>query len=182
LAEIKRAQQLDPFSVIIKAVKGDSLRSAGKYDLAIEQLREMLKIDPNFAHTYFHLGMTHLRKGAFPEAIAEFQRAATLSPNVTDYKGGLAYAYARAGNPSEARKILDELKERSRRSYVSWFYVAAIHAGLEEKDQAFGCLEKAYTRREQGLVVMNREPMFDPLRSDPRFADLLRRIGTPLRN
>jgi Flp pilus assembly protein TadD len=65
---------------------------------------------------YFHLGMTHLRKGAFAEAIAELQRATTLSPNVTDYKGGLGYAYARAGKPAEARKMLDELKERSRRS------------------------------------------------------------------
>jgi TolB-like protein/DNA-binding winged helix-turn-helix (wHTH) protein/Tfp pilus assembly protein PilF len=182
LAEIKRAQQLDPFSLIINAVSGDALRSAGKYDLAIEQLRETLKIDPNFAHAYFHLGMTHLRKGAFAEAIAEFQRAATLSPNVTDYKGGLGYAYARAGKRAEARKVLDELKERSKRSYVSWFYVAAIYAGLDEKDHAFACLEKAYAQREQGLVVMNREPMFDPLRSDPRFTDLLRRIGTPLRD
>ena len=78
--------------------------------------------------------------------------------------------------------MLDELKERSRQRYVSWFYVAAIHAGLDEKDQAFACLEKAYAQHEQGLVVINREPMFDPLRSDPRFADLLRRIGTPLRS
>jgi Flp pilus assembly protein TadD len=126
--------------------------------------------------------MAPLRKGAFAEPIAESQRATTLSPNVTDYKGGRGYAYARAGKPAEARKMLDELKERSRRSYVSWFYVAAIHAGLDEKDQAFACLEKAYTQGEQRLVVMNREPMFAPLRSDPRFADLLRRIGTLLRN
>jgi tetratricopeptide (TPR) repeat protein len=144
-------------------------------------LRETLKIDPNFAHAYFHLGLTHLRKGAFAEAIAELQRASTLSPNVTDCKGGLGYAYARAGKRAEARKIMDELEERRRRGYVSWFYVAAIRAGLDEKDQAFACLEKAYARREQGLVVMNREPMFDPLRSDPRLADPLRRIGTPLR-
>jgi len=97
--------------------------------------------------------VTHLRKGAFAEAIAELQRATTLSPSVTDYKGGLGYAHARAGKPAEARKMLDELKERRRRSYVSWFYVTAIHAGLDEKDQAFACLEKAYAQREQGLVV-----------------------------
>jgi TolB-like protein/DNA-binding winged helix-turn-helix (wHTH) protein/Tfp pilus assembly protein PilF len=181
LAEIKRAQQLDPFSLIINAVSGDALRCAGQYDLAIKQLRQTLEIDPNFAHAYFHLGMTYLRKGAFVEAIAEFQKAVTLSPNVTDYKGGLGYAYARAGKRAEARKVLNVLKERSRQSYVSWFYVAAIHAGLDEKDQAFACLEKAYAQHEQGLVVINREPMFDPLRSDPRFTELLRRIGTPLR-
>jgi TolB-like protein/lipoprotein NlpI len=180
LAQIKQGQQLDPFSLIINVVYADALRTAGEDDLAIEQLRKTLQIDPNFAHAYFHLGMTHLRKGALAEAIAEFQRAATLSPNVTDYKGALGYAYARAGKRAEARQVLDELKERSGRRYVSWFYVAVIYAGLNEKDLAFACLEKAYTQHEQGFVVMNREPMFDPLRSDPRFADLLRRMNLPV--
>jgi TolB-like protein/Tfp pilus assembly protein PilF len=179
LAEIKQAQQLDPFSLIINAVSGDALRSAGQYDLAIEQLRKTLEIDPNFAHAHFHLAMTFLRKEAYAEAIAEFQRASTLSPNVADYKGGLGYAYARAGKRAEARKMLAELKERSQRRYVSWFYVAAIYAGLDEKDQAFAFLEKAYAQHEQGLVVINREPMFDPLRSDPRYQDLLRRMDLP---
>jgi TolB-like protein/DNA-binding winged helix-turn-helix (wHTH) protein/Tfp pilus assembly protein PilF len=181
LAEIKQAQELDPFSLIINAVNGDALRSAGQYDLAIEQLRNTLEIDPNFAHAHFHLGMTYLRKEAFAEAIAEFQRAAALSPNVTDYQGGLGYAYARAGKRAEARKVLDALKAQSQRRYVSWFYIAAIYAGLDEKNEAFACLEKAYEQREQGLAVINREPMFDPLRFDPRFQDLLRRIGLPLR-
>jgi TolB-like protein/DNA-binding winged helix-turn-helix (wHTH) protein/Tfp pilus assembly protein PilF len=180
LAQIKQGQQLDPFSLIVNVVYADALRTAGEDDLAIEQLRKTLEIDPNFAHAHFHLGMTYLRKGTFAEAIAEFQRAATLSPNVTDYKGGLGYAYARAGKRAEARKVLDELKERSRRRYVSWFYIAVIYAGLDEKDQAFTCLEKAYTQHEQGFVVMNREPMFDPLRSDPRFADLLLRMNLPV--
>jgi len=115
LAEIRLAQQLDPFSLIINVVRADSLRTAGQNDLAIEQLRKTLDIDPNFAHAYFHLGLTQLRKGAFLEAVAEFQRAVALSPNVTDYKGGLGYAYARAGKRVEARKLLDELKERSKR-------------------------------------------------------------------
>jgi TolB-like protein/Tfp pilus assembly protein PilF len=180
LSEIKQAQQLDPFSLIINAVKGDALRSAGQYDLAIEQLRNTLEIDPNFAHAHFHLGMTYLRKEAFAEAIAEFQNAAALSPNVTDYKGGLGYAYARAGKRAEARKVLDELKEQSKRSYVPRFYIAGIYAGLEEEDQALAYLEKAYEQREQGLAVMEREPMFDPLRFDPRFQDLLRRMNLPV--
>jgi serine/threonine protein kinase/TolB-like protein/Flp pilus assembly protein TadD len=179
LAEIKQAHQLDPFSLIINTVYADALRTAGQNDLSIEQLRKTLEIDPNFAHARFHLGMTHLRKGAFPEAIAEFQRAVALSPNVTDYKGGLGYAYARAGKRVEARKVLDELKNPSGRMRVSWFYIGAIYAGLDNKDQAFACLEKAYEEREQGLAVIKREPMFDPLRSDRRYADLLRRIGLP---
>jgi tetratricopeptide (TPR) repeat protein len=180
LAEIKQAQQLDPFSLIINAVSGDALRSAGQYDLAIEQLRKTLEVDRNFAHAHFHLGLTYLRKDAFAEAITEFQRAVTLSPNVTDYKGGLGYAYARSGNRAAARTVLDELKEQSRRSYVPWFYIAGIYAGLEEKDQALACLAKAYEQREQGLAVINREPMFDPLHTDPRFQDLLRRMNLPV--
>jgi Flp pilus assembly protein TadD len=166
--------------LIIDVVRADSLRTAGQNDLAIEQLRKTLDIDPNFAHAHFHLGLTQLRKGAFPEAAAEFQRAIALSPNVTDYQGGLGYAYARAGKRAEARKLLDELKERSKRGNVPWFYIAGIYAGLEEKDQAFACLEKAYEQREQGLAVMKREPMFDPLRSDSRFQDLLRRMKLPV--
>jgi TolB-like protein/Flp pilus assembly protein TadD len=180
LSEIKLAQQLDPFSLIINVVRGDALRSAGQYDLAIEQLNKTLEIDPNFAHAHFHLGMTYLRKEAFADAIAEFQKAVTLSPNVTDYKGGLGYAYARAGKRAEARNVLKELKERSKQSYVPWFYIAGIYAGLDEKDQAIAYLEKAYAQREQGLAVMKREPLFDPLRSDPRFQDLLRRMNLPI--
>jgi hypothetical protein len=75
--------------------------------------------------------------------------------------------------------VLQQLKEGSKQMYVPWFYVAAVYAGLDEKDQAFACLEKAYKQHEQGFVVMRREPMFDPLRADPRYQDLLRRLGLP---
>jgi len=92
---------------------------AGRDDLAIEQLRKTLEMDPNFAHAHFFLGRTYVRKGGFVEAIAEFQRATTLSPNIAQYKGGLGHAYARAGKTAEARKLLSELKEQSRRQYVS---------------------------------------------------------------
>jgi tetratricopeptide (TPR) repeat protein len=180
LVEIKQAQQLDPFSLIINVVTADALRTAGQYDLAIEQLKTTLEIDPNFAHAHFHLGLTLLCKAAFAEAVREFQKAATLSPSVIDYKGGLGYAYARAGNRAEARKLLEGLEDQSRQKHVSWFYIAAIYSGLDEKDQAVACLEKAYKDREQGLAVMKREPMFDPLRSDPRFQDLLHRMKLPL--
>ena len=180
LAEIKQAQQLDPFSLIINAVAADVLRTAGQDDLSIEQLRKTLEVNPNFAHAHFHLGMALLRKRTLAEAIAEFQQAVKLSPNVIDYKGGLGYAYARAGKRAEAHNVLDELKEQSKRRYVPWFYIAAVYAGLDEKEQALACLETAYQRREQGLAVMKREPMFDPLRADPRYQDLLRRMNLPV--
>ena len=148
--------------------------------MAIEQLRKTLDIEPTFAHAHWFLGMAYLRKGAFAEAIAEFQRAITLSPNITQYKAGLGHAYARAGKSAEARKLLSELKEASKRRYVSWCDFAAIYAGLGEKDQAFAFLEKAYEQRDAKLFIWGKgSPVLDPLRSDSRFADLLRRIGLP---
>lgn len=179
LAQIKLAEQLDPFSLIINVVHGDALRCAGQNDMSMEQLQKALEIDPNFAHAHFQLGMTYLRKEAFGDAIAELQRAVSLSPNVTDYKGGLGYAYAVAGKRPEAQKLLKELKARSKQGYVPRFYIAGIYAGLGEKDQAMANLEKAYDQHEQGLAVMKREPMFDPLRSDARFQELLRRMNLP---
>ncbi len=177
LAEIKQAQQLDPVSLIINTVTGGYLLRAGRDELAIEQLRKTLEIDPNFARAHWILGWASLRKGAFGEAIAEFQRAITLSPNITEYRGGLGHAYGRAGKSAEARKLLSELKELSRRRYVSWLDFATIYAGLGEKDQAFAFLEKAYEQHDARLVWVKGYPLLDPLRTDPRFADLLRRIG-----
>jgi len=95
------------------------------------------------------------------------------------YKGGLGHAYARAGKSAEARRLLDELKEQSKRRYVSWCDFAAIYAGLGEKDQAFACLERAYAQRDARLVELKVDARLDPLRSDPRFADLQRRVGLP---
>jgi adenylate cyclase len=179
LAESEQARKLDPLSLIISAGTGKILFEAGRNDLAIEQLRKTLEIDPSFAHAHSYLGKAYLRKQMFAEALVELQEAATLSGRIADYLGGLGHAYARAGRASEARKVLDELKERSKGKYVSWRDIAVIYAGLEEKDQAFACLEKAYNLRDSGIVFMKVDPLFDPLRSDPRFQGLLRRIGLP---
>ena len=179
LAEINHAQQLDPLSLIINAVHGRILLGAGRDDLAIEQLQKTLEMDPNFALAHYYLGWAYVRKGAFTEAIAELQRATTLSPGISDYKAGLGYAYARAGKSAEARKVLYELKEQSKQRYVSWSDFAGIYAGLGEKDQAFAFLQKAYEQRDYGLLYMKVAPFLDPLLSDPRFTDLLRRVGLP---
>jgi serine/threonine-protein kinase len=178
LAEIKRAQQLDPLSLIINVVRGRILIQAGQDDLAIEQLRKTLEMDANFAHAHWQLGTAYLGKGLFAEAVSEFQTAATLSPGITWYKAGLGHAYARTGRIGEARKLLSELKELSKRSYVSWFDFAAIYAGLGEKDQAFACVEKAYEQRDPVLLRWgNVSSLLKPLRGDPRFAALVRKMG-----
>jgi tetratricopeptide (TPR) repeat protein len=108
------------------------------------------------------------------------QKAVSLSTSITLYKGGLGHAHARAGNSAEARKLLSELNRLSQTRYVSGCDVAAIYAGLGEKDQAFASLERAYEQHDPRLFLwVNRHPLFDPLRSDPRLHDLLRRVGLP---
>jgi TolB-like protein/Flp pilus assembly protein TadD len=179
VAEITKAQQLDPLSLIINAMYGYILVLSGQDDLALEQLRKTLELDPNFAHAHWELGIAYVREGQFAKAIPEFQTATTLSPDINEYKAGLGHAYGRAGKNAEARKLLYELEELSKRRYVSGCDCAAIYAGLDEKDRAFACLEEAHEQHDFTLTSAKGNPLFDPLRSDPRFQDMLRRIGLP---
>jgi TolB-like protein/lipoprotein NlpI len=177
LAEVEQARRLDPLALIINSVKGYFLVLTGRNDLAIEQLQKTLEIDPNFAHAHWELGIAYIRNGALAQSIPEFRRATNLSPDFTQYKAGLGYAYARAGKIAEARKLLNELKTTSEQRYVSRCDIAIIYAGLDEEDQAFAWLEKALDQHDFTLVSARGHPLLDPLRSDPRFQDLLHRIG-----
>jgi TolB-like protein/DNA-binding winged helix-turn-helix (wHTH) protein/Tfp pilus assembly protein PilF len=177
LAEIERARQIDPLSLVINATKGYFLVLTGPTDLAIEQLRKTLDMDPNFAFAHWELGIAYVRKGALVQAIPEFRIASRLEPEFTQYKAGLGHAYARAGNKVEAYKVLDELKKLSKERYVSACDFAIIHAGLGESDQALAWLERAYRQHDWTVISLKEHPLFDPLRSDPRFQILLHRIG-----
>jgi len=158
-------------------MKGYFLVLAGRVDLAIEQLRKTLEIEPNFAQAHWELGIAYVRKGALAQAIPEFRMATTLSPDFTQYNAALGYAYARAGNTAEARKVLQELKELSKRRYVSRCDFAIVHAGLGERDQALAWLEEALEQHDFMIVSAKGLPLFEPLRSDPRFQNLLHRVG-----
>jgi len=177
LAESNKAHQLDPFSLTINTSVGMILAEGGQEDLAIERLRKTVEMDANFSYAHFQFGRTYLRTKAFVEAIAEFQKASALSPTMSRYASALAHAYARAGRNTEAHQVLEELARSPDGPHASWTEFAIIHAGLGQSDQAFAFLEKAYADREWRLVRMKVEPMFDPVRADPRFANLLRRIG-----
>ena len=179
LAESEQARKLDPHALIISAGIGKILFEAERTDEAIAQLKKTMAVEPNFAHAHSYLGKAYLRKQMFPEAVIEMEKAATLSGRIADYLGGLGHAYARTGRTPDARKVLDELKQRSTQRYVSWRDIAVIDAGLGEKDEAFAALEKAHEMHDSGIVFMKVDPLFDPLRSDPRFPALLRRIGLP---
>ena len=178
--EEKRAQELDPLSLIINTWLGWRLFFLKRYDQAIDQYRKALELDPNFVPAHWQLGLAYEQKAMYVQAIAEFQTATTLSGRSPLYTASLAHAYAVGGNSGEVRKLLDELNEVSKRRYVPSYQLAVVYAGLDEKDSAFRLLENAYAERSGSLIYLNRDPRLKDLHSDPRFADLVRRIGLPL--
>jgi TolB-like protein/DNA-binding winged helix-turn-helix (wHTH) protein/Tfp pilus assembly protein PilF len=180
LREVRRAQEIDPLSTIISADLGEILCYARRDDEAIEQARRTLKADPNFVLAHRVLAWAYQRKHMYAESIAVLERASTLpgatSAGVLPFLG---HVYAMAGQRDDARKVLGQLERKSRERCGEGFGLVAVYAGLGDKDQAFACLEKAYQEREGTLILLNVLPPLDPLRSDPRFADLLRRVGLP---
>ena len=176
---VKRALELDPLSLTINVAVGRHLYWARQYDQAIEQLRKALELDPHFAVAHFRLGQAYVQKGMNEEAVAEFTAARNFSGNGPLYLAGLAHAYAVSGKTRKAHELLDELKDLGKSHYVSPYDMAIIYLGLGKKDQTLAWLEKAYEEREGSLVYLNVEQTFDPIRSEPRFKDLLYRIGLP---
>ena len=177
LASNKRAQQLDPFSSIINSAMGWELYFARQYDEAIEQIHKTLEMDPSFARGHWFLGLVYEQKPMYQEAIVEFQKAFELSGDNPSMLGSLGHAYALSGNREKARQTLADLKELSNRRYVPPFDSAVIYAGLGDKERTFEWLEKAFEERSWGMFRLKVDPRFDGMRSDPRFARLLRRMG-----
>jgi serine/threonine protein kinase/tetratricopeptide (TPR) repeat protein len=172
LAKGKRAVQLDPLSVASNRDLGYEFYDARQYDQAIEQERKTLELDPNFPQAHSVLGRAYLQKSMYDEAIAEFEKEGSTGLY------NIGRAYAMAGRKAEAQKVLDQLSALSKENYIVPKNVAAIYAALGNKEKAFEWLEKSY--QDHSLAVglgMKSFPGFDPLRSDPRFADLLRRIN-----
>ncbi len=133
---------------------------------------------PNFFLPRMALGIALFQKGDYSTGIEEFEKAKAMEP-VPLTIGVLGYAYAKTGRKDEARKLLAELKELSKRRYVPSYWIAIIYAGLDEKGQAFAFLEKAYQERSWWRLWIKMDPMVDNLRSDARFADLVHRVGFP---
>ena len=179
IVEIKRAQELEPLSLFINSDVGVAFYRAGQYDQAIEQLRKTIEMDPNFAYARYNLGVAYEQKGMYEEAVAELNKAVELSGDAHLMLASLGHAYAVSGKRGEAEKLLDEWKERSKREHVSAYYIALIYTGLGEKDQALQWLDKAYQDRDFNVPRLKDELRLDSLRSDPRFQDLVRRVGLP---
>ena len=177
IAERKRAFELDPLSAAVAADVGYPMYYAGKHDQAVHFYRSALELDPSFFWANLWIGQAWVQKGLYPEAIAEIKKAVDLSKRSTRPIATLGHAYAVSGQKAGAYEILNELQALSKQKYVSPYYTALIYAGLEKNDQAFEYLEKAFEERQPYLILVNVEPVFANLRSDPRFHNLLRRIG-----
>jgi serine/threonine protein kinase/tetratricopeptide (TPR) repeat protein len=180
MAEEKRALQLDPLSVLINGSVAVTLYEARQYDQAIEQERKTLDLDANYLLARIGLGLAYVQKSMHQESIAELEKAVAVSGGNASALSNLGYAYAMADKRAEAQKVLDKLNERSKEGYVPAGARARIYAGLGDKDKIFQWLETAYAERSiagtlPGMIKV--DPVFDPLRSDPRFADLLRRMN-----
>jgi TolB-like protein/DNA-binding winged helix-turn-helix (wHTH) protein/Tfp pilus assembly protein PilF len=176
-AEMGRARELDPLSIIINANIGLVYYYARHPDRAIEAERKALELEPNTAFIYEYMGLAYLQKGKYQEAIGHLQKAVGLSNGFPWYQAELAYSYSAAGSHAQAGRILTNLKSRSRRQYVSSYSLAVAYIGLGERDAALARLQKAYEDREDQVALLKIEPLFDTLHADPRFQDLLRRIG-----
>ena len=154
------------------------LLQAGQTDRSIEQTRKALELDPNFWWAYQVLGLAHERKKQYAEAIAALEKACAVDNSPWNL-GYLGAVYGIAGKHADARRVLGELKEISKRRHVSPYNMAVVYAGLDDKDQAFEWLDRAYEAHSIGMPLLKIETVLDNLRSDPRFKDLLKRMNLP---
>jgi tetratricopeptide (TPR) repeat protein len=175
IAEMKKAENLDPLSLIIKSDLAELLLLAHSYDESIRQSARTIEMDPGFAMAHNQLAQAYLQEHRNDEAVVELQKAVQLSGNSPTCMANLARAYAASGNRSEAVKLLSELKKRSNPSYSHGSEIATIYAALGDADHAMIWLEKAQEERFNPGVLLR--PGFDPLRSDPRFQEIVRRTG-----
>ena len=158
LSQMSRARDLDPLSISMNFSLGWRLCMARQYDQAIEQLRNTLEMDPNFALPRMVLGQAYEQKGAHQQAIVELQKAASVSHDSPPMLGALGYGYGIAGKSAEAERILAQLMEQSKKQYVSPFYVAIVYASLRENEKAVDWLEQAYQDRSNAIVFLKVDP------------------------
>jgi tetratricopeptide (TPR) repeat protein len=177
LEEARKAQQIDPLSLSINTTLAGRYRDLGEYEQAIDLNQRTLEMDSNFVPAHIGLGATYEDEGIWSQAIVEYQKAVDLSQNNPAAVAALGSAYGYSGNQAGARKVVTSLQEASNRHYVSAFDMATVFAGIGDQDGAFRWLDKAYSERESQMAFLKVTRRLDPLRSDPRFAELLQRMG-----
>jgi TolB-like protein/DNA-binding winged helix-turn-helix (wHTH) protein/Tfp pilus assembly protein PilF len=179
LAVAKGALDLDPASPAVSHNLAVQFYLARKFDQAIEHCQKTIEMDANFAVAYQVLGQAYLARGMNREALPVLEKYSEVSRRGVDSVALLGYTHARLGERSQALQMLEQLKAASKEQFVPAFFFALVYAGLEDKDQAFSWLEKGCEERYTRFAYLKLEALWDPLRSDPRFSELIRRVGIP---
>ena len=179
LAMIQRAHELDPMSSIITATLTWVHLAQNNYQESIDNAHRLIELDPNFGIAHDNLGLAYLKTGRNAEALAEFEKAAQLTDRWSAVLGNLGYVYAATGKRTEALAVVKELEEKFARNESNGFSVASVYAGLSDKDKVFEWLDKDFQNRDGSLAEITASVPLEGLRDDPRFKDLLKRMGLP---
>ena len=178
IAEARKAEELDPLSPIIGTNLGQVFYNARRYEDARRAIEKALETTPDFFLARYFRGLIDLQEHKLKESVTDLQAAVALFPGDDQTKATLGYAYALTGREGDAQAILAELKEQSKSRYVSPYQIALVCVGLGKKGEALGWLEESYRQRDSQLPWIRVEPIFDPLRSEPRFKDLIRQLDS----
>ncbi|MEK6337552.1 MAG: tetratricopeptide repeat protein, partial [Acidobacteriota bacterium] len=179
IAMAKRGLQIAPLSVVLADDLASAYYIARRYDEAIQQYQKSVEVDPNHYGGVLGLGQVYEVKGMHEEAIRELQKAIVIGGRTSGALVMLGHAYASSGKQAEAQKIVDELNEMAKQSYVSPYDLAILYVGLGDKERALEQLNKAYEDRAGWIIYLKVEPLLDPLRSEPRFAEIVSRVKFP---
>jgi tetratricopeptide (TPR) repeat protein len=177
--EINQAMRTDPLSLPNNAEMVRTLYYARDYDQALEQGRKALQLDPKYYRTHFWLARVYAQKKMPVQAIAESKLVLSALPDSNLGLTELAYSLAAAGRERESREILQRLEERSKHAFVPAYNLAVIQLALNDKEAALNDLQKAYSEHDWAMIVLKTEPRLDPLRSDPRFQGILKKLNFP---
>jgi TolB-like protein len=177
IKETHRTQEIDKASLIINAHLGLVYYFGHRFDEAIAECQKTIKLDPAFFVARRYLGLSYAQKGMYKEAVAEFEKAVAASSGSPLMRAEYANALALSGDTNKAQAELNSLIEMSKQKYISAYHIAAIYAGLKDKDHAFEWLEKAFQDRADWMAFLKVDPRFDGLHSDPKFTDILRRMN-----
>jgi tetratricopeptide (TPR) repeat protein len=177
IAEMERARELDPLSLITNALEGQTFLFAGRYDSAIERLNKTFEIDPNFWVAHIQLARVYIQQNKLDDAIAEAEKAKQYSGGNSESFSLAGFAKAKAGRQEQASNDLEILKAMQIKGMVTYYNTAAIYNGLGQSDEAIASLEKAVEARDVRLVLLKVDPKWDNLRSDPRFTALMKRLN-----
>ena len=176
---IKRAQELDPLSSVIGVNVSRMYQLQNNHDASIENSLKLIELDPNFGPAYEYVALSYLKRGRNAEAVAAAEKAVALTQGSSITIGDLGFVYAVVGKRAEALDKIKQLEEKYRRNEAIGQYIATVYVGLGDKDKAFEWLEKDFAIRNGKLAEIRWQLQFESLRDDPRFQDLVRRMGLP---